>query len=572
MRIIATAGHVDHGKSSLVQALTGTDPDRWEEEKRRGLTIDLGFAFTQIAEQQIGFIDVPGHVRFLRNMLAGIGGIDACMFVVAANEGWKPQTEEHLRILDALGITRGVVVLTKIDLVDADALAQTLDSVRHHVRSTFLESAPIAQVSVHNSATLDTLRSTLGDLIASLPPVVNTHRPRIWVDRSFAAKGSGTVITGTLTGSSLSVGDELMQQPSNSAVKVRGIQSNGISLDKLEAGNRCALNITGVDHQSINRGDVLVVDGQWLGTNKFDASLKVLESIEHAVSKRGSYMMYVGSREIKVVLHTIGSTSIQSGETGFIRVALGDMIPLAPGDRFILRESGRDETIGGGEVLDIQPILRSSKAKPNKEILRLVAERGWVQLQQLHLLAGRNVDISEVEQALNGWVTTTTNLTEVSNEVMALITAAKDLGVDVATLKTRQRLVLPTLTNVTVRDGRARSADANDVASHPMVKQFADAGCMPPDVASLDKSIVRQLVQRGVLVHCDELYFHSSALEKAIASVRELLITNPQGFTVAQFREHLGVSRKYALPLINHLDTTGFTRRRDDVRIAGAKL
>ena len=572
MRIIATAGHVDHGKSSLVQALTGTDPDRWEEEKRRGLTIDLGFAFTQIAEQQIGFIDVPGHVRFLRNMLAGIGGIDACMFVVAANEGWKPQTEEHLRILDALGITRGVVVLTKTDLVDADALAQTLDSVRHHVRSTFLASAPIAQVSVHNSATLDTLRSTLGDLIASLPPVVNTHRPRIWVDRSFAAKGSGTVITGTLTGSSLSVGDELMQQPSNSAVKVRGIQSNGISLDKLEAGNRCALNITGVDHQSINRGDVLVVDGQWLGTNKFDASLKVLESIEHAVSKRGSYMMYVGSREIKVVLHTIGSTSIQSGETGFIRVALPDMIPLAPGDRFILRESGRDETIGGGEVLDIQPILRSSKAKPNKEILRLVAERGWVQLQQLHLLAGRNVDISEVEQALDGWVTTTTNLTEVSNEVMALITAAKDLGVDVATLKTHQRLVLPTLPNVTVRDGRARGADANDVASHPMVKQFADAGCMPPDVASLDKSIVRQLVQRGVLVHCDELYFHSSALEKAIASVRELLITNPQGFTVAQFREHLGVSRKYALPLINHLDTTGFTRRRDDLRIGGAKL
>ena len=572
MRIIATAGHVDHGKSSLVQALTGTDPDRWEEEKRRGLTIDLGFAFTQIAEQQIGFIDVPGHVRFLRNMLAGIGGIDACMFVVAANEGWKPQTEEHLRILDALGITRGVVVLTKTDLVDADALAQTLDSVRHHVRSTFLASAPIAQVSVHNSATLDTLRSTLGDLIASLPPVVDTHRPRIWVDRSFAAKGSGTVITGTLTGSSLSVGDELMQQPSNSAVKVRGIQSNGISLDKLEAGNRCALNITGVDHQSINRGDVLVVDGQWLGTNKFDASLKVLESIEHAVSKRGSYMMYVGSREIKVVLHTIGSTSIQSGETGFIRVVLPDMIPLAPGDRFILRESGRDETIGGGEVLDIQPILRSSKAKPNKEILRLVAERGWVQLQQLHLLAGRNVDISEVEQALDGWVTTTTNLTEVSNEVMELITAAKDLGVDVATLKTHQRLVLSTLPNVTVRDGRARGADANDVASHPMVKQFADAGCMPPDVASLDKSIVRQLVQRGVLVHCDELYFHSSALDKAIASVRDLLVTNPQGFTVAQFREHLGVSRKYALPLINHLDTTGFTRRRDDLRIGGAKL
>ena len=572
MRIIATAGHVDHGKSSLVQALTGTDPDRWEEEKRRGLTIDLGFAFTQIAEQQIGFIDVPGHVRFLRNMLAGIGGIDACMFVVAANEGWKPQTEEHLRILDALGITRGVIVLTKTDLVDADALALTLDSVRHHVRSTFLETAPVVQVSVHNAATLDTIRNTLGDLIASLPPVTNTHRPRIWVDRSFAAKGSGTVITGTLTGSPLSIGDELMVQPTNIVVKVRGIQSNGVSLDKLEAGNRCALNITGVDHLNINRGDVLVVDGQWLGTNKFDASLKVLESIEHAVSKRGSYMMYVGSREIKVVLHTIGSTSIQNGETGFIRVALPDMIPLAPGDRFVLRESGRDETIGGGEVLDIQPMLRSSKAKPNKEVLRLVAERGWVQMEQLHLLAGRNVDISEVEQVLDGWVTTTNNLADVGKELMALIAASKDLGVDVATLKSHQRLVLPTLSNVTVREGRARSADANDVALHPMVKQFTDAGCTPPDSASVDKAIVRQLVQRGILVHCDELYFHSSAIDTAVAAARQLLVANPQGFTVAQFREHLGVSRKYALPLINHLDITGFTRRREDVRIAGAKL
>lgn len=572
MRIIATAGHVDHGKSSLVQALTGTDPDRWEEEKRRGLTIDLGFAFTQIAEQQIGFIDVPGHIRFLRNMLAGIGGIDACMFVVAANEGWKPQTEEHLRILDALGITRGVIVLTKTDLVDADALTLTLDSVQQQVRSTFLERAPVAQVSIHDSMTLDVLRNTLGNLIASLPSVVNTHRPRIWVDRAFAAKGSGTIITGTLTGSSLSVGDELVVQPTNIVVKVRGIQSNGISLDKLEAGNRCALNITGVDHSDINRGDVLVVDGQWLGTNKFDASLKVLGSIEHAVSKRGSYMLYVGSREIKVVLHTIGSTSIQSGETGFIRVALPNMIPLVPGDRFILRESGRDETIGGGEVLDIQPILRSSKAKPNTEILRLVAERSWVQLQQLHLLAGRNVDISEVEQALDGWATTNDNLNEVSREVVSLIAASKDLGVDVATLSPHQRLVLPTLPNIIVRDGRAQSADANDIALHPMVQQFVDAGCMPPDVALLDKSIVRQLVQRGVLVHCDELYFHCSALEKAIASVRDLLTTNPQGFTVAQFRENLGVSRKYALPLINHLDTTGFTRRRDDLRIAGAKL
>ncbi|TRZ73258.1 MAG: selenocysteine-specific translation elongation factor, partial [Actinobacteria bacterium] len=520
MRIIATAGHVDHGKSSLVQALTGTDPDRWEEEKRRGLTIDLGFAFTQLSNNEIGFIDVPGHVRFLRNMLAGVGGIDACMFVVAANEGWKPQTEEHLRILDALGITRGIIVLTKTDLIDDEALALAFESVHQRVRSTFLEHAPVVCVSIHNPSTLDILRGAITELVIALPPQSDTHRPRIWVDRAFAAKGSGTVITGTLTGSSLRVGDELVSLPNQHTVKIRGIQSNGISLDKLEAGNRCALNLTGIDHLEINRGDVLVIDGQWLGTNKFDASLNVLAAIEHAVSKRGSYMMYIGSREIPVALHTIGSTSIHSGKSGCIRVTLPVILPIAPGDRFILRESGRDETIGGGQVLDIQPIMRTSKATPNSDVLRLVAERGWVQLSQLHLLAGRIVDISEVEQVLDGWVTTHHAFDQVSQELSAHITASKDLGVDVATLSLQQRLVLPTVPNITVRDGRARSVDANDIALHPMVQQFADAGCMPPDAASLDKSIVRQLVQRGVLVHCDELYFHSSALEKAIASAR----------------------------------------------------
>jgi selenocysteine-specific elongation factor len=572
MRIIATAGHVDHGKSSLVQALTGTDPDRWEEEKRRGLTIDLGFAFTQLSDNEIGFIDVPGHVRFLRNMLAGVGGIDACMFVIAANEGWKPQTEEHLRILDALGITRGIIVLTKTDLIDDEALASAFESVHQRVRSTFLEHAPIVGVSIHNPSSLDVLRGAITGLVVSLPSLADTHRPRIWVDRAFAAKGSGTVITGTLTGSSLRIGDELVSIPNQHAVKIRGIQSNGISLDKLEAGNRCALNLTGIDHLHINRGDVLVVNGQWLGTNKFDASLNVLAAVEHSVSKRGSYMMYIGSREIPVALHTIGSTSIHSGESGCIRVTLPVSLPIAPGDRYILRESGRDETIGGGQILDIQPIVRTSKAKPNNDVLRLVAERGWVQLSQLHLLAGRIVDISEVEQVLDGWVTTNEILNTAKEEVSTQITASKDLGLDVATLSLHQRLVLPIIPNITVRDGRARSVSANDIASHPMVQQFADAGCMPPDAASLDKSIIRQLVQRGILVHCDELYFHSSAVEKAITSVRQLLLSHPDGFTVAQFREHLGVSRKYALPLINQLDATGFTRRREDVRIAGPKL
>ena len=238
MRVVATAGHVDHGKSSLVLALTGTDPDRWAEEKRRGLTIDLGFAHTTLPNgEAISIVDVPGHVRFLRNMLAGVGAVDACVFVVAATEGWKPQSEEHLRILELLGLRAGVVALTKTDLVDDDWRELQILDVRDHLAGTFLADAPVVPVSVVTGSGLELLRAELGSLVERTAGAADHGRPRLWVDRSFAAKGAGTVVTGTLTGGSVSVDQHL--EVGSRAVRVRGVQSHGVALAACAPGKVC---------------------------------------------------------------------------------------------------------------------------------------------------------------------------------------------------------------------------------------------------------------------------------------------------------------------------------------------
>ena len=266
MRIIATAGHVDHGKSSLVLALTGTDPDRFAEEKRRGLTIDLGFAHTTLPSGEgISFIDVPGHVRFLRNMLAGVGGVDCCVFIVAATEGWKPQSEEHLSILQLLGLSHGVVALTKADLVDDEWLElQTLEVI-DHLEGSFLADAPIVPVSSVTGAGLDALITELERLVTATAEAharVDAYdRPRLWVDRSFAAKGSGTVVTGTLTGGSFAVDQHIDVQPAGVRARIRSIQSNGHTVTAIGPGNRVALNLAGVDHDAVRRGQELAAPG-----------------------------------------------------------------------------------------------------------------------------------------------------------------------------------------------------------------------------------------------------------------------------------------------------------------------
>src|SRR3954468_23532198 len=255
MRVVATAGHVDHGKSSLVQALTGTNPDRLEEERSRGMTIDLGFAHTTLPSGAgISFVDVPGHVRFLRNMLAGVGGVDACMFVIDAGEGWKPQSEEHLRILELVGLRHGIVALTKADLVDDEWLALQEMDVRDRLVDTFLADARVVAVGATHRGGLDDLRDALAELVDSTPVAADDGRPRLWVDRVFAAKGSGTVVTGTLTGGSLSVGDDLALVPDERRVRVRALQTHQEARERAEPGSRVAANLAGVHHDQVRRG------------------------------------------------------------------------------------------------------------------------------------------------------------------------------------------------------------------------------------------------------------------------------------------------------------------------------
>lgn len=570
MTVIATSGHVDHGKSSLVLALTGIDPDRWAEEKRRGMTIDLGFAHTVLPSgRTLSFIDVPGHIRFLRNMLAGVGAIDGCVLVVDAKEGWMPQTEEHFQILKLLGLNRGVVALTKIDLVDAQLETARRDEITSKVAGSFLESAPIIAVSTISQSGLDELRIALDELVSASPNVFsarNRNRPRLWVDRSFSARGAGTVVTGTLIDGTISVDDELVIVRTQKTVRVREIQQHERSVGELEPGHRCALNLVGVGHGEIVRGDALVKANQWLPSKMFDASLTIVPTLQHRVTRRGSFSIYVGSSEFSARIRLLGVRHLSANEQGSVRIALPAEIAILPGDRFILRDSGRKLTIGGGEILDISPVVRASRARPDRSVDRVIAERKWVTVDELELLTGETR-----EPTVGDWLTTPEIFDATRKELAITITKNRE-PLEVSRLKAHEQAVLTSLPDVIVEMGRARIKGAQSITEHPYVALFTKNGVTPPDTKSLDRNAIRQIVQTGLFVDIDGVVFHVSALETARQAVKQILAQNPQGFTVSQFRESLAITRKHAVPLLEALDRRAITKRSGDLRVGGARL
>ncbi len=569
MHVLSTAGHVDHGKSSLVRALTGTDPDRFAEEKARGLTIDLGFASTTLPSGRgVAIIDVPGHVRFLRNMLAGIGAVDACIFVVAATEGWKPQSEEHLRILELLGITHGVIVLTKVGIADAELRELARLDVEEHVAGTFLEDAEFVEVDSIDGTGLDEMQAAMDRLLDATPTAHDVGRPRLWIDRSFAAKGAGTVVTGTLTGGRVRVDDTLALVPRDLAVRVRGIQSLHKERTKIGPGNRVALNLSGVARDGVARGDVLVAPGQWHRTSRVDASLQVLGSLDHVVSRRGAYLAYIGSGEHSVKVRILGPSSIHPGQAGLVRLHLPVALPMLPGDRYVLRESGRNETVGGGEILDVAPVLPASRAKPDRSIARVVAERGWTDANELRLLVGQTV-----APTLGHYVVDPSVLEAARAALREAVERAGTLGLELARLDERGRLVLSVLDSVTVDGGRVRLASVADpLLDHPYVAALEAAPFTPPDPVGVDRAELRELVRHGKVADIDGVFYATSALAAAATLCASLLRAQPDGFTVADFRDAAGSSRKHTLPLLGRLDETGVTRRRGDVRIGGPRL
>jgi len=567
--VISTAGHVDHGKSTLVRALTGTDPDRFAEEKERGLTIDLGFAATKLPSgRTISLVDVPGHIRFLKNMLAGVGAVDACLFVVAAPEGWMPQSEEHLRILELLGTGGGVIALTQIDLVDKDTQALARMDIEEHTAGTFLQDAPIVGVDSISGNGIADLLAALDVLVDTTPQAADNKRPRLWIDRAFAAKGAGTVVTGTLTGGRVRVDDEMIIDPQRDAVRIRGIQNLHENRTKIGPGNRVALNLSGVAHHDVQRGNALTVDTQWHRTSVFDASLRVLDSLDHPVSRRGAHVVYLGAGEHAVVMRVLGPNALQPGDTGFVRIRLPRQLPLLPGDRFILRESGRSETIGGGEVLDVDPQTKASVAAPDKTADRVIRERGWVDAEELMLLTGEKRTAT-----IDRWVVDPDVLDETEASIRQQLADAGPLGLELAQLSDQHRALAQSLSDTTVDAGRLREADAVDtLVDHDFLSELKAAPFRPPAPTADQRGEVREMVRRGLVIEADGLFFSSNAVDRAIREVGQMLQAKPDGVTVAEIREHLGTSRKFALPLLAHMDTNGITRRREDVRIAGPRM
>ncbi|MBE0697429.1 MAG: selenocysteine-specific translation elongation factor, partial [Anaerolineaceae bacterium] len=357
MHVIGTAGHVDHGKSTLVAALTGIHPDRLKEEQEREMTIDLGFAWMALpGGEQVGIVDVPGHRDFIENMLAGVGGIDAVLFVVAADEGVMPQTREHLAILDLLQVESGIVVLTKADMIeDAEWFELVEADVRQVLQGTVLANAPIIRVSAKTGAGLDALSAALETCLAGRPARSDLGRPRLPIDRVFTIAGFGTVVTGTLIDGRLKLGEEVEILPSGLRGRIRGLQSHKRKEQAAVPGSRTAVNVTGLEVEQINRGDILAYPGKYHSTRLLDVHFRLLSDASGPLKHSSEVKFYLGTAEILARVRLLGTEELKPGEEGWLQLELREPTLAVRGDRYILRRPSPGETLGGGVVVDPQP-------------------------------------------------------------------------------------------------------------------------------------------------------------------------------------------------------------------------
>lgn len=604
-RVVATAGHVDHGKSSLIVRLTGIDPDRWAEEKRRGLTIDLGYAWCELPSgREVGFVDVPGHERFVRNMLAGVGPAPLVLFVVAADEGWKPQSEEHLEIIDVLGVSHGVVALTKLDLVDEETLSIAEQEVVERLDGTTLAGAPVVPVSSATGEGLDRLRAAL-DAMLEQAPAPRPSPTRLFVDRVFTIKGAGTVVTGTLTGACLTVGDDIAIEPGDRRARVRSLQTHGQSEDRACPVVRVAANLVGLEREDLERGDVITRPGTWLPSSTFDVELRAVRGLAKALTARGAFKVYAGAAEADARVRFLEGSRLQPGSSAFARLRTSHPLVLAVGDHVVLREAGRRETVAGGPVLDLAPgkatraperLAARVAASPDELPALLVAERGAVAVDDVPRLVGGEAHPSivigtwAVDPAVReAWQHAVMEMLGGFHEREPLAAGAPIGDVRAVVRDALRRAKAPTdpalvetaidhmvASGLVVRSattfrlaGHRVALDADDVDVQRLLAAIGgDAEATPPTIAELERSGVRRdvieaAVSAGLAVRvAKELVFTPEFVARAEGIVRR----STEGIRVSAFREALHTSRKFALPLLEFFDRTGVSRRDGDLR------
>jgi selenocysteine-specific elongation factor len=619
MRVIGTAGHVDHGKSTLVQALTGTHPDRLKEEREREMTIDLGFAWLTLpGGEAVGIVDVPGHIDFIENMLAGMGSLDAALFVIAADEGVMPQTREHLAILDLLKINAGVVALTKIDLVDADWLELIQLDVHEALRGTVLASAPIVPVSARSGHGVPDLIAALDQVIQQRPPRPDRGRPRHAIDRVFSVAGFGTVVTGTLIDGSLHVGDEVVILPQNLPARIRGLQTHKTKIDTAVPGSRVAINLSGIELSDVQRGNVVTTPGWLSPTLLIDAQFDYLASSPRPLTHNAEVKLFHGAAEVSAHVRLLNDEQLAPGRTGWVQFALRAPLPLVKGDRFIVRLPSPSLTLGGGVVIDPQPGRRHRRFKPEviarldtlargapDELLLKALETGGP-LNSADLFNRASLSAAEAQAALHELLETqqarqlkadlylsASGWAALRNKISGELNAyhvANPLKIGMPREEMKSRLGLDTKTfnvivelalheHIVAATGSALHAPDFTIAFKPeqiaaidvLIAKFNAAPWntpLPKDAEQIvGADVLAALIDLGRLIKLsEEVLLLAETYRSGVEEIRAYLIAH-QTITVAQVRDLVNTSRKYALAMMEHLDAQGITKRAGDERV-----
>ena len=627
--ILGTAGHIDHGKTSLIKALTGTDTDRLKEEKERGITIELGFAALDLpGGQHLGIVDVPGHEKFVKNMVAGVTGIDIVVMVIAADEGVMPQTREHMEICTLLDVQYGMVAVTKIDMVDEEWLELALEDIGDFVKGTFLEDAPVAAVSSTTRKGIPEFIEILDELAAKIPERPPSDLFRLPIDRVFSMKGFGTVITGTLISGRVQVGDTIMIYPSGITSKVRGIQVHNNSADEAGAGLRTAINFQGLEKEAISRGEVLSKPNTLEASYMVDVSFHYLASNKKPIKNRTRVRFHTGTSEVLGNLILLDREDLAPGEDTVVQLRLDTAVALVKDDRFVIRSYSPIYTIGGGKVLNPIP-LKHKRFKPDAVeglkalghqapeaiILFHVEASGYQGVSFSHLKMMTNLPDKQLENVLQGLLSQKTLIQvdkenriyihhicseRLKNDTQRQLTdyhKANPLkpGMSKEELKTKfPPLLTSKLFNLTLNQMIKEKEIVQDeniirLASHAVslggkqadvkdkiLETYLNAGLQPPYFKELAKSldtdvkrsreVLMHLVNEGTIVKVkEELYFHAEAINTLKKRLVKFLEAQGE-ITTPQFKEMTGVSRKYVIPLAEHFDSTNATLRVGDVR------